>query len=118
MQKIISQRKKSQPLNFPSAGCIFKNYFGQIKNKKIIIKYPELKIFNQKKIIPAGFLIEKCKLKGKTVGGAKISELHANFILNINKAKARDVLQLIDLIEKNVKKEFKVKLEKEIQIFN
>ncbi|MCK9597302.1 MAG: UDP-N-acetylmuramate dehydrogenase [Candidatus Paceibacterota bacterium] len=116
--KAISQRKKTQPLNFPSAGCIFKNYLGKIKNRKIVLKYPELEMFNEKIIIPAGFLIEKCGLKGKKIGGAQISKLHANFIINTNDAKAKDVLKLINLIEKKVKKEFKISMEKEIQIFN
>ncbi|MDD5221358.1 MAG: UDP-N-acetylmuramate dehydrogenase [Candidatus Pacebacteria bacterium] len=116
--KTISQRKKTQPLNFPSAGCIFKNYLGKIKNRKIVLKYPELEMFNEKRIIPAGFLIEKCGLKGKNIGGAQISKLHANFIINTNDAKAKDVFKLINLIEKKVKKEFKISMEKEIQIFN
>lgn len=118
MKAIISQRKNSQPLEYPSIGCIFKNYLGVIKDKKIIEKYSQLEIFNHKKIIPAGFLIENCGLKGKKINDAKISEKHANFIINTGEATARDVLSLIDIIEKEIKKQFKIKLEKEIHIFH
>ena len=110
------KRKASQPLNYPSAGCVFQNVTKQIRNKKLIKGYPELAKFNQKNVIPAGYLIEKCGLKGKQVGDAKISELHANFIINLNKAKARDVLKLINLAKSSVKKKFGVKLKEEIKI--
>ena len=116
MLEMNKKRKDSQPLDFPSAGCVFKNYSGIIKDKKIIDKFPEFKIFNQKKLIPAGYLIEKCGLKGKKINDAQISEKHTNFIINLNKARARDVLQLINLIKKSVKDKFKINLEEEIQI--
>jgi UDP-N-acetylmuramate dehydrogenase len=117
MIEMSKKRKNSQPINSPSVGCIFKNYLGVIKDKRIIEKFPELKIFNQKKIIPVGFLIEKCGLKEKIIGDAKISDVHANFIINLDKARARDVLQLINLIKKSVKNKFGINLEEEIQIF-
>ena len=56
-----------------------------------------------------------CGLKGTRVGGAKISEVHANFIINDNDASAQDVLDLIKIIKKAVKKKFDVNLEEEIQ---
>lgn len=116
--EISKKRKISQPIKFPSAGCVFKNHLGKIKDKKIIEKFPELKIFNEKNIIPAGFLIEKCGLKGKRINDAQISKNHANFIINLNKARARDVLQLIHLVKKSVKTKFRINLEEEIQIFD
>jgi UDP-N-acetylmuramate dehydrogenase len=118
MLDMNKRRKISQPIEFPSVGCVFKNYLGVIKDKKIIEKFPGIKIFNQKNIIPAGFFIERCGLKGKKINDAKISEKHANFIININKARARDVLQLISLIKISVNKNFKINLEEEIQIFD
>ncbi|MDD5606814.1 MAG: UDP-N-acetylmuramate dehydrogenase [Candidatus Pacebacteria bacterium] len=87
-------RNKTQPLNYPSAGCIFKNPY-----KK-----------------SAGFLIDQAGLKGKTIGGAQISRVHANYIINFKKARARDVLELIKIIKKTVKKKFNVELKEEIQI--
>lgn len=89
----LVQRKKKCPLAYPSAGCVFKN----------------------PKPFVAAKLIEECGLKGKRVGQAKISEKHANFIINLGGAKAKDVVSLIDLIKDQVGKKFNVGLEEEIQ---
>jgi UDP-N-acetylmuramate dehydrogenase len=111
IKKYLSYRLKTQPTGF-SAGSIFKNC--KLK-KTFLMKYPQLQIFKKSGIIPAGWLIEKCNLKGKRVGDAKISEKHANFIINKGKAKAKDVLSLIKLIKKEVFKRFKIKLKEEIE---
>ena len=89
----LHYRKERQPLNFPSAGSVFKNPLG----------------------FSAGELIDKCGLKGKRVGNVKISEKHANFIVNLGNGKAKDVIKLIKLIKREVKKKFSVTLEEEIQ---
>jgi UDP-N-acetylmuramate dehydrogenase len=109
-------RKNNQPLNFPSAGSIFINPETNIKNRKLLEKYPELIEFNKKGVIPAGYLIERSGLKGKKIGGAQISEKHANFIINKKNAKSKDVLKLISLVEKKIKKSFGVILKPEIII--
>ncbi len=96
VEKNLEDRKKRQPLNFPSAGSVFKNPEGFF----------------------AGELIEKCGLKGKKIGNAKISEKHANFIINLGKAKAKDVKKLINLAKKKVKNKFGITLEEEIVILN
>lgn len=88
-----SMRKDKYPQK-PSSGCIFKN---PLENA-------------------AAFFIDKSGLKGKKIGGAEISKKHANFIVNNGKAKAEDILKLIDLIKKEVKKKFKINLEEEVQI--
>lgn len=62
----------------------------------------------------AAELIEKCGLKGKRIGNVKISEKHANFIINLGKGKARDVVKLINLIKKKVREKFGINLEEEI----
>lgn len=118
IKEYLKYRKERQPLDYPSAGSIFKNFIGKIKDKKLIKKYPELKNFNLKKTIPAGYLIEKCNLKGKRKGGAEISKKHANFIINLGKAKAKDVIYLINLAKKKVKEKFKTDLKEEIEIVN
>lgn len=87
-------RKNSHPLNFPSAGSVFKN------------------ILN----FPARELIEEAGLKGKKIGSAQISKKHANFIVNLGNAKANDVKKLINLAKKKVKNKFKINLEEEIQL--
>ncbi|MFN3301483.1 MAG: UDP-N-acetylmuramate dehydrogenase [Patescibacteria group bacterium] len=112
--EMIKKRKEKIPNGF-SAGCIFKNSKFKIQNSKLK-KYPQLKDFKKYGMIPSGWLIEKCGLKGKKIGGAKISEKHANFIINYKEAKAKDVLKLINLIKKKVFNKFGIKLEEEIRI--
>lgn len=112
----MSYRKKNHPIDFPSAGSVFVNPEIQIKDEKLIEKFEELKEFNEKGYIHAGYLIEKVGLKGKRIGGAQISEKHANFIINAGGAKAKDVLALIKLAKQKVKKIFNINLETEVQI--
>ena len=95
MREYVLQRKNTQNNNLPSAGCIFKNPG----------KYT------------AGRLIDVCGLKGRQKGGAVISKSHANFILNKGQAKSKDVLFLMDLMQKKVKTRFKVDLRPEIKIW-
>ncbi len=99
VKEFMNYRKRSHPMNFPSAGSIFIN--------------PENA--DSKELIRAGVLIEQCGLKGKKIGKAQISEQHANFIVNLGGAKAKDVLALIKLAQKKVKKKFGVLLEMEVQ---
>jgi len=93
IKKYLHQKKNTQPLSYASAGCIFKN-----PNKK-----------------PAGYLIDQCGLKGKKIGQAQISQKHANFIVNLGKAKAIDVKKLINLAKKEVKAQFNIDIKEEIQ---
>ena len=93
IKEYLKIKKERQPLGYPSAGSIFKNPLNY----------------------SAAELIEKCGLKGKKIGGAKISEKHANFIVNLSKARSKDVKSLINLVKKEVKKKFKINLEEEIQ---
>ena len=88
------RRKASQPIEYPSAGSVFRN--------------PE--------DIPAGMLIEELGLKSKIIGGAQISEKHGNFIINIKDAKSSDILELIDLVktESNNKRNINLKEEQKI----
>jgi len=94
VSKIISMRKKKHPLELRSAGSIFKNP-------------PN---------IPAGKIIDDLGLKGKKAGGAKISEIHGNFIVNSGGAKARDVISLIDMTKKRVWEERGIHLETEVKV--
>lgn len=102
IKECLDYKKNTQPLNFPSAGSVFKN--------------PCLAV-GQAKGYSAGELIEKCGLKGKKIGGAKISEKHANFIINFKKAKAKDVIALITLVKNSVKNKFGIILEEETNRF-
>ena len=120
IKEFLDYRQETQPLNFPSAGSVFKNvkfanlhkFTSNITNKKIREICGK---FGDIRKIPAGWLIERCNLKGKKIGKAKISEKHANFIVNLGGAKAKDVKELIKLIKQKVKIKFGIVLEEEIQ---
>ena len=87
----LQKRKNTQPLEYKNAGSVFKNP----------VKYS------------AGYLIEHAGLKGLTVGGAKVSEKHANFIINFDNAKSRDIIDLIAVIKRAVEKNFDISLDLE-----
>lgn len=95
MVEVLSYRREKHP-KLPSAGSVFKNL----------------------KKVRARDLIEEAGLKGKKIGGAQISEQHANFIVNAGGAKAKDVLKLIDSAKKDVKNKFGVVIEEEIQFLS
>ena len=87
-------RKRRQPLDYPSAGSIFKN----------------------PKEGPAGKWIEEVGLKGFRIGQAMVSERHANFIINLGKAKAEEVIRLMELVEKRIYEEKGISLEREVRV--
>ncbi len=118
IKEYLNYRKKNHPFNLSSAGCAFKNYKKKIKSQKLLKEFPKLKEFNRIGMIPAAFLVEKSGLKGKKIGGAQISTKHANFIVNLKKAKAKDVIKLIKLAKQKVKKKFGVNLKEEVRIVN
>lgn len=115
IKEFLDYRKTNHPISLPSAGSTFVNPEIKIKNKKLLEKFPELDAYNKKGIIPAGYLISKCGLAGKKIGNAQISKKHANFIINLGGAKAKDVLYLINLAKKEVKNNFNISLEAEVQ---
>jgi len=90
--EIVNHRKKTQPLQAKSAGCIFLNPQG----------------------CHAGAMIEKCGLKGFSIGGAQISEIHANFLINAERASCQDILKLIDHVKNSVKSHSGVELMSEV----
>jgi len=90
---IINYRKKTQPYGDKSAGCVFRNPTQG----------------------HAGALIDQAGLKGTGVGGAKVSELHANFIINTAGASSQEVLQLIEAIRKKVRETSGIDLESEVR---
>jgi len=94
IKECAEKKRISQPLDFPSAGSVFKNPEGFFAAK----------------------IIEDCGLKGRSAGGAQISEKHANFIVNRGNARADDVLALIAQIKAAAKEKFAVDLKEEIEI--
>jgi UDP-N-acetylmuramate dehydrogenase len=87
-------RKKKQPLDYPSAGSIFKN----------------------PKEGAAGKWIEEAGLKGVRIGQAMVSDRHANFIINLGRAKAEEVIRLMEIVEKKVYEEKGISLEREVKV--
>lgn len=94
LQKNKDYRKETQPWNFPCAGSIFRNPLPHY----------------------AGKLIESAGLKGHSIGGAMISEMHGNFIVNTGNAKAQDVLSLIEHIKETIYNLYQIKMETEVEI--
>ena len=115
IKEFLEYRKSKHPTNFPSAGSVFVNPELKIKNKKLLEKFPELAGFNEKGIIPAGYLIAKSGLAGRKIGNAQISEKHSNFIINLGGADSKCVMGLIKLAQRKVKKNFGINLEPEVQ---
>jgi len=100
----------------PSCGSVFKNCPLEKVPQQVQEKFKE-KIKNDPfPILPVGTIIDACGLIGKTIGGARITEEHANIIHNFNNAKAADVLDLINLVKEKVKQKFDINLEEEVQL--
>ncbi|MDD3192922.1 MAG: UDP-N-acetylmuramate dehydrogenase [Oscillospiraceae bacterium] len=93
MEELMARRKEKQPLEYPSAGSVFKRPQGNY----------------------AGALIEQCGLKGRRIGGAQVSEKHAGFIVNTGGASSREVTQLIREIQNTVEEQTGYRLECELR---
>ena len=94
LEELMTRRKTSQPLEYPSAGSTFKRPVGYF----------------------AGRLIENAGMKGARIGGAEVSNKHAGFVINTGNATCADVLALIEKIQKTVMNTSGVMLEPEIRI--
>jgi UDP-N-acetylmuramate dehydrogenase len=94
IKALMDKRAASQPLQQPNAGSVFRNPPGDHAAK----------------------LIEACGLKGKRIGGAQVSEKHANFIVNAGDAKAADIEDLINEVQATVKRQTGIELHPEVKI--
>ena len=93
LKKITSERNSSQPINFRTGGSTFKNTPNE----------------------PAWKLIDKINFRGKIIGGAKVSELHANFLINNGNANSLDLELLGEEIRSKVKKKYNINLDWELK---
>ncbi|HUT36175.1 MAG TPA: UDP-N-acetylmuramate dehydrogenase [Planctomycetota bacterium] len=110
---ILAEKHATQPVDARSAGCVFKNppkgshlhfaHSGHVPNEDVTPS--------------AGWLIDQAGLKGLRVGGAVVSQKHANFIVNDGNATARDILQLIELVGQRVHQCFGIRLKLEIEVW-
>lgn len=96
MEDLAQQRQSKQPLEYPSAGSMFKRPEGYF----------------------AAALIDQCGLKGLAVGGAQVSEKHAGFVINRGSATCRDVLELVDRVKRCVCQQTGVELEMEVKVLD
>ena len=94
MSDLNARRREKQPLQYPSSGSFFKRPEGHF----------------------AGALIERANLKGFTIGGAQVSQLHAGFVINIGNATADDIYQLMKHVQKTVFDIFSVELHPEVRL--
>ena len=94
MEELAAKRKEKQPLEYPSAGSMFKRPPGHF----------------------AAALIDQCGLKGLTVGGAQVSEKHAGFVVNRGGATCADVLELVRQVKEEVLRQTGVELEMEVKL--
>src|SRR3972149_8847744 len=100
----VKRRNEEQPIGIACSGCVFRN----IENADA------QRLFTPNLTTSTGYIIEKLGLKGQRIGGAQISEKHANYILNINNANAGDVLKLVNLVKKKAKADLDLDLKEEI----
>ncbi len=112
----IALRCGKQPLEFGSAGSVFKSHvFGEVAKLPKAVRDDVPAKFIEYGRIPAAWFIEQLGLKGKKIGEAQISEKHANYFVNTGHASATDVRELIGYAKMKVKEAFDVTLEEEIQ---
>lgn len=114
--KTIAARRNKQPLEFGSAGSVFKSWvFGEAKDipeKLRMVLPPEFVSYGR---VPAAWLIERLGLKGKKIGNAMISEKHGNFFVNAGGATADEVCQLISYAKMKARDEWGIQLQEEIE---
>ena len=94
IREILKTRSGKHPLQYRNAGSVFKNPKG----------------------MPAGRIIDEAGLKGLTLGGARVSEMHGNFIVNLGSATAKDIIGLIELVREKVRESKGIDLEPEVKI--
>jgi UDP-N-acetylmuramate dehydrogenase len=116
LDDVLMKRKAQQPLGASSAGCLFKNV--DVSDEELAklgtkLDIPEQMISSHR--IAAGWLVEELGLKGVKIGGAQVSDLHGNFILNNGTATADNIVQLASLIKTRARDEYGIMLEEEIE---
>jgi len=95
MDHVYQERRKRHPMDYPSAGSVFKGVNGE----------------------PAWKFIDAAGFRGFRLGNASVSEKHANFVINLGSAKAEDIRRLVDLVKKGVFEKTGVSLEEEVEFW-
>lgn len=115
--EVLAKRQADQPAGAKTAGCMFKNFEytdeSEIaKLKDVVGEIPQA--FLDAKRIPAGWLIDRHDLKGMKVGGARVSDEHANFLVNDGTATASQVIQLMSVIKMKIRDDYGIQLMEEV----
>ncbi|KKW33864.1 MAG: UDP-N-acetylenolpyruvoylglucosamine reductase [Parcubacteria group bacterium GW2011_GWA1_53_13] len=108
-------RKERHPLEYPNAGSMFKNCDAKklpVRWKKHFANVMKIDPFP---VIPTAAIIAAAGLKGLRVGNVQVSQKHPNYIVNLGKGRAKDVVRLVEKVKQKVKKKFGIVLEEEIQ---
>lgn len=114
LKQVLAAKKQSQPMAAHSAGCCFKNP----------IVNPDAAVLGEAGVpvrdgrVAAGWLIDRVRCKGLRAGGATVSERHANFIITESDATARDVIELMTLVQQRVLNETGMQLEREVRVWD
>lgn len=111
-------RKERHPLEYPSAGSVFKNCELEKVPPEVREQFAHVVKLDSFPVIPAAAIIAKAQLQGLRVGGAEVSPKHPNYIVNCGNAHAKDVLRLIEKVKKHVKQQFGIDLEEEISFLH
>lgn len=111
----IEYRLSHQPIEHPNIGSIFKNVKLENVSKKLHKEFSSVIKDDPFPLIPAAHLISEVGLRGISFGGAMVSPKHPNFIVNVLNAASDDVIKLVELIKKEVKKKFGIELKEEIE---
>lgn len=120
MDDYLSRRRAKQPLERPSAGCLFKNIeerdltAEQLKHLDRVTAGEWRRVAHDGQI-PSGWLIERAGCKGLRVGDAMVSEQHGNFVINLGHATAADVIAVSDAVRARIREQFGLELYEEVQ---
>ncbi len=118
-QKNITLRKERHPLEYPNCGSVFKNIRDQAQIDKVLSLYPEFGPNVKNKWygkVATASILDRLGFKGYRIGDAQVSSKHALFIVNLGHAKSKDVLEIIDTIQKKFEETFDFQLETEVEI--
>ncbi|HBP00609.1 MAG TPA: UDP-N-acetylenolpyruvoylglucosamine reductase [Candidatus Moranbacteria bacterium] len=114
MADIVRKRVTKQPQDMPSAGSFFQNPI--VENLELVKKFEQdIGAPSRGGKVAAGWLIDQLGLRGKKIGGAMISEKHANFLVNAGGAKAEDIVILVSYVKQQVRDKLGVQLVEEVQ---
>ena len=118
VQEYSERRRASQDIGAQCAGCMFKNVLWSREgvDKSVLLKnFPLLQQFSSSPTIPAAFLIDQLELRGAKIGGAQISDKHANYFVNVDNSTAEDVMALVSMVKDRVRRAYGITLEEEVQ---